>query len=82
MPPIIDQAKCTGCGICADICNSHIFTHKPGKGAPVIKFPDECWHCNSCVLDCPSGAVSLRMPLPYGLMHVKAPSHKAKEAKR
>ncbi|WP_207648120.1 4Fe-4S binding protein [Desulfotruncus arcticus] len=25
-------------------------------------FAEECWHCNSCVLDCPSGAISLEFP--------------------
>ncbi len=24
--------------------------------------PEECWHCDSCVLDCPVGAISLRIP--------------------
>lgn len=73
MPPVINRTKCTGCGTCANICNSHIFVHEPHKDkVPLIKFPDECWHCDSCVLDCPAGAIRLRMPLPYTLLHVRA----------
>lgn len=73
MPPIIDHEKCTGCGTCAKICNSQIFVHAPQKDkVPFIKFPDECWHCDSCVLDCPSGAISLRIPLPFMMLHVQS----------
>lgn len=48
---------------------------------PRIKFPEECWHCDSCVLDCPVGAISLRIPLSYGLMHVDASTLTTKEVK-
>jgi adenylylsulfate reductase, subunit B len=31
----------------------------------LVTYPDECWHCSSCVLDCPAeGAISLRVPFP------------------
>lgn len=77
MPPVINREKCIGCGTCADICNSHILRHKSQTDpVPHVKFPEECWHCNSCVLDCPVGAITLRTPLPYSLMHVKASSLK------
>lgn len=73
MPPLIDPAKCTGCGTCVSICNSHIFIHKPKENkVPMVKFSDECWHCDSCVLDCPAGAIRLRLPLSYSLFTVAA----------
>ena len=75
MPPIIDKGKCNGCGTCADICPTQVFRHKPKEDkVPAILFGDECWHCNSCVLDCPKQAVSLRLPMPYMLLHVDAKS--------
>ena len=73
MPPVIDKTKCVHCGICAEICPTGVFSPEKEKGAPPeILFPDECWHCNSCVLDCKAKAVSLRIPLPYMLLHVDA----------
>jgi NAD-dependent dihydropyrimidine dehydrogenase PreA subunit len=30
---------------------------------PVIKYPDECWHCGSCRQDCPVGAIRIVFPL-------------------
>jgi ferredoxin len=39
-----------------------VFAFEEGE-APDIAYPVECWHCGSCVIDCPTGAVSLRLPL-------------------
>ncbi|MBQ1390388.1 MAG: 4Fe-4S binding protein, partial [Firmicutes bacterium] len=30
---------------------------------PVVSFPDECWYCGCCVMECPTGAISLHHPL-------------------
>jgi adenylylsulfate reductase subunit B len=30
---------------------------------PIIAYPDECWHENACVNDCPEDAIELRIPL-------------------
>lgn len=82
MPPIIDRNKCVGCGICADICNSDIFVFdRAVHKVPQVKFPEECWHCDSCVIDCPKGAISLRMPLAYTLLHVNADTIQPREVK-
>ena len=80
MPPIIDKEKCIGCGTCVQICPCEVFDvdHQPGT-VPVALYPQECWHCNACVLDCPAGAVSLSVPLPYMLLHVDASTLKPGE---
>lgn len=71
MPPIIDREKCVGCGTCAEICPMQLFLHFPKEDkVPQVKFPDECWHCNSCVLDCKEGAIRLRIPMNYMMLHV------------
>ncbi|MBI4330979.1 MAG: ferredoxin, partial [Chloroflexi bacterium] len=37
---------------------------------PVVRYPDECWHCNSCVYECPAeGAIRLRIPLPMMVLY-------------
>ncbi|WP_418765317.1 4Fe-4S dicluster domain-containing protein [Mailhella sp.] len=70
MPPIIDKDKCIGCGICAAICTMDVFSHS-GKGhSPEVLYPEECWHCRACTMDCPKGAVRLRLPIPYRLLFV------------
>lgn len=80
MPPIIDVNKCVGCGTCADICNSNIFTFdRAVDKVPQVKFPDECWHCDSCVIDCPKQAITLRLPLAFMMLHVDAAAISPKE---
>jgi len=65
MPPIINKDKCVKCGICANICSEDVYYGSKKKEFPVVAYPEECWHCNACVLDCPvEGAIKLRIPLP------------------
>ena len=76
MPPIIDKEKCNACGVCADVCPTDVFYIAEKKTAPVIRYPEECWHCNSCVLDCKRSAIELRIPLPAMMLYVDAPEKK------
>lgn len=64
MPPIIDEQKCNGCGICVNICPNDVYFGSKPKEIPLVSYPEECWHCNACVLDCPEDAIRLRIPLP------------------
>lgn len=65
MPPVIDPEKCKRCATCADICSEDVFFGTRKGETPLVTYPEECWHCNACVLDCPAeGAISLRIPLP------------------
>ncbi len=70
MPPVIDDKKCICCGTCVDICPMDVFFGSKETEIPVISHPEECWHCNACVLDCPvEDAVSLRIPLPLMIVY-------------
>lgn len=66
MPPVFNK-HCNGCGICASICPSDVFSREHGRHVPKVLYPEECWYCDSCVLDCPAEdgykGVELRMPL-------------------
>jgi len=65
MPPIINKESCVACGMCANICPQDVFFGSKKKNVPTVTYPDECWHCNACVLDCPKeGAIRLRIPTP------------------
>ena len=72
MPPIIDKETCNACGVCADICPTDVFKVVEKKKSTEIRYPEECWHCNACVLDCDQEAVKLRIPLPAMMLHVDA----------
>lgn len=74
MPPRVDPEKCSRCGLCVSICPMQVFRPAQARTVPQVAYGDECWHCNACVLDCPSGALSLRIPLNYMLLHVDAAS--------
>lgn len=65
MPPVINELLCNQCGVCAEICSEDVFFGSENKKVPAITYPEECWHCNSCVDACPvKGALRLRIPLP------------------
>ena len=69
MPPVIDKEKCIRCGLCADICNYDVYFGSKEDEIPVVTYPEECWHCNACVLDCSEEAIRLRIPLPAMLLY-------------
>ena len=70
MPPIIDDKKCTACGTCVDMCPQDVFFGSKEGEIPVVTYPEECWHCDACVLECPvEGAVKLRIPLPAMILY-------------
>lgn len=57
--------KCIGCGTCVNVCPGDVLAMENGK--PYVRYPDECIHCSACMLDCPSGAIFFRLPLPATL---------------
>jgi adenylylsulfate reductase subunit B len=75
MPPIIDKGKCHCCGTCVDICPLDVLHFSDANSSPDIRYPEECWHCNACKLDCPTGAIELRIPLPATLLYTAACRH-------
>jgi adenylylsulfate reductase, subunit B len=74
MPPIIDPNKCNGCKgakyqICVEHCITDVFLGSKQGSIPVVKYPDECFHDNACVLNCPMKAIELRIPLPMTVVY-------------
>jgi adenylylsulfate reductase subunit B len=60
VPPIFNE-KCITCYKCVEICPGDIL--RGGEEIPKVVYPDECWHCGACVMDCPTQAVKLNLPL-------------------
>lgn len=62
-PIRFDENKCIGCHRCMEACMIDVMLPgEPGKH-PVAAYPDECWYCGCCVMECPTGAISLHHPL-------------------
>lgn len=65
MPEIeLDEARCTGCGLCADFCPVEVFemVHLNGRMLPLVRQVENCWACETCVGQCPTGALRIVQP--------------------
>ena len=60
-----DPTICTGCNQCVEICRSDVLMPNPvDKLPPIVLYPDECWYCGCCVLECHRpGAITMLHPL-------------------
>jgi adenylylsulfate reductase subunit B len=63
MPPIISVERCTGCKRCYEYCPMDVFGFDKDQQVAVVLYPDECWYCGVCELECPEQAVDVRLPL-------------------
>jgi MinD superfamily P-loop ATPase len=53
--PVIDQQKCTHCGLCAEICTYNAIAAMKYE---VLVFPELCHGCGACSYLCPENAIS------------------------
>lgn len=56
--PVVDEAKCTYCGKCAEVCEYHAIAV---IGKKTLVFPELCHGCGSCTRICPEQAISERL---------------------
>ncbi len=62
--PRVDLERCTGCGVCAEVCQFNAIL--VFKGVPKV-FPSLCHGCGSCTLQCPAEAIE-EIPYQIGLL--------------
>jgi MinD superfamily P-loop ATPase len=62
--PEVDEARCTHCGRCAEVCPWHAIAV---VGTNVLVFSQLCHGCGSCTLACPEGAID-EIPYPVGVI--------------
>lgn len=53
--PAIDQARCTLCGQCVELCAYHALAHLPDQ---IMIFAEICHSCGGCCLVCPEQAIT------------------------
>jgi MinD superfamily P-loop ATPase len=53
--PQVNEARCTYCGKCAEVCQYHAIAV---LGKKTMVFPQLCHGCGSCTWICPEGAIS------------------------
>ena len=53
--PLINVQRCTGCGLCAELCPTHAVAIL--GGLPVIVRPANCTFCEICESSCPERAI-------------------------
>lgn len=69
MPPVIDKNKCIFCKTCSNICPLDVLKADHSSKEIEVKYPDECWHCRACIIDCPKDAIHMRYPLSHFMLH-------------
>jgi len=56
----LDEANCTACGICYDVCPRGVYNiERDGHKRVIMKYPGRCERCEACILQCPRGAISI-----------------------
>ena len=53
----LDHQKCTGCGMCVNVCPHAVFDLHSGKARIVDR--DACMECGACARNCAEGALSV-----------------------
>jgi len=53
-PLEVDNEKCTGCGMCKDVCTYNAIAVLKGKA---MIFPELCHVCGACTIACPEQAI-------------------------
>jgi len=62
MPEIqLAVERCNGCGLCEAFCPVSVFEMREEDGArlPIAVHPEACWACDTCVGQCPTGALQV-----------------------
>lgn len=62
MAVLIDEKKCTSCGICVELCPGDLLALNPKTRKAFIWDDSDCWNCLVCVKHCPVGAIILKLP--------------------
>jgi nitroreductase/NAD-dependent dihydropyrimidine dehydrogenase PreA subunit len=54
--PLLDTSRCTGCGLCLDVCPSDVLALENGQ---VTLTREGCFGCDHCAAVCPTEAITI-----------------------
>ena len=54
----VDAEKCTGCGMCIEVCPHGVLALSDGKAA--IADRDACMECGACAMNCVPEAITVQ----------------------
>ena len=54
---ILHTEKCTGCGMCLNVCPHQVFSLNHGKAEIIDK--DSCMECGACAMNCAFDAIDV-----------------------
>ena len=60
----IDEANCTNCGLCVDICQMDVIRMKQPDGKVYIAYAEDCFNCRDCEFLCPYLAITVEDAMP------------------
>ncbi|CAG0990802.1 2-oxoglutarate ferredoxin oxidoreductase subunit delta [Anaerolineae bacterium] len=66
----IDYSLCVNCKICYNVCPLDVYSWDAELNLPVVSYPDECYHCGVCEIDCPSVCIDVQLPVHARLVSV------------
>jgi ferredoxin len=66
--PVIDPARCTGCGWCVAVCGPHVLSLQvvQWRKTSVLDEPAGCTGCALCAVRCPFDAIRMQRQAPAG----------------
>lgn len=53
----LDEERCVGCGMCADVCPHHVFILTDRKAQFIDR--EGCMECGACSVNCPVDAIQV-----------------------
>ena len=61
-PVVVQEERCIkGCHICVESCPVDCLAIDPATGKSHMKY-DDCWYCLACEVDCPTNAITVKIP--------------------
>ena len=68
MAVVFDMTTCTGCRLCVEFCPGDVLAMSAEDDRkPEVVYPEECFYCGSCLVECLEGSITYRIPLPVML---------------
>jgi NAD-dependent dihydropyrimidine dehydrogenase PreA subunit len=55
----IDEAACTSCERCVEICPVDVLRPHATTGRAMVAYPDDCCGCHLCAEECPADCITI-----------------------